>query len=148
MVCYHCLKVNPQKFPEHGSHDAMWFFPIYFATLVMSSCARFVSQQSPCTCWMLAWPCPPSKSGQPHSAFFAAYKWQVKWQQQHYSEYEDWDGHLAILKPTKCINFISKIEYFGSKLDLQSVGSSPDLHRGLIQASQIQWSELEISLTP
>ena len=40
-----------------------------------------------------------------------------------------------------------------NKLDLQPIGSSPDLQRWLVQARQIQWSELwiwtsDISLTP
>ncbi len=44
--------------------------------------------------------------------------------------------------------------FIGTKLDLQSIGSSPDLQRWLlIRARQIQWSELgiwtwDISLTP
>ena len=41
----------------------------------------------------------------------------------------------------------------GEQLDLQSIGSSPDLQRWLVRAHQIQWSELgiwtwDISLTP
>ena len=51
-----------------------------------------------------------------------------------------------------CQNTENRVN-FDLKLDLQSIGSSPDLQTWLIRARQIQWSELgiwtwDISLTP
>ena len=62
--------------------------------------------------------------------------WMFHLSCHHYISILNMDGMADFVNLNKCV--------FSLKLDLQSIGSSPDLQRWLIWARQIQWSELGI----